>query len=718
MRRTILTSLLTAFTLFASTAFAATYYVATTGADSNPGTSSQPWRTIQKAADTLFPGDIVVVLSGVYHERVQITTSGRSGQEITYKVNGTDEVWCDGFTLSANYVTLDGFKIDSDANDSKLGVGIYVSGDFDTVRNCYVTECPWGGIRLTGSSSNCILEYNQCYHNGLYGITMCGTDNTAQYNKVWESVQYHEDGGPPEGWGADADGFRIHGSGHTIRGNYIPYPALISDPASSNPHIDAFQTFEGGGDETAARNCTFEYNYVINEPNSGGGRHMFMWEGTSGPTYIRYNVFVGNDGVNANSTTSNMVITNNTWISQCDETDNDPIPIEARGSNITAKNNLTICFKENHRYITNSTGRAVDYNWLYNTDGSVRVGTPSLQANEIKDTDPELSNLSGGQYWPSPGSGLIDSGDDLGTQRGLLPASSWTSWPIKIVTADQDSNGSGWEIGAYVYEEGGDSVDTEAPTVPENLAASKITQDSVLLSWSASTDDHSVSGYHVFRDGQFYDTTEASSYSDLGLDPSTQYLYQVSAFDAAGNESAKSASLGVLTEALTYFSPGDYVEAEAGTLTSTVQVNSDRDASGGKYVFASTEESGTVSFTFEITEAGIYSMKAKVLAADTGRNSFYVGVDSESASDSNAYIYDTQISQVFVWDDVSLRGATGDHLTSEFDPKTWDLTEGLHTFTFYAREADTRLDQITLSVFGEDDGAPSPPTGLTLVSGL
>src|SRR2546430_6204833 len=38
----------------------ATYYVAPTGSDSNPGTSAAPWRTIQKAANTLNGGDTVI----------------------------------------------------------------------------------------------------------------------------------------------------------------------------------------------------------------------------------------------------------------------------------------------------------------------------------------------------------------------------------------------------------------------------------------------------------------------------------------------------------------------------------------------------------------------------------------------------------------------------------------------------------------------------------
>lgn len=39
----------------------ATYYLATNGNDSNPGTENLPWRTIQKAANILQASDIVYV---------------------------------------------------------------------------------------------------------------------------------------------------------------------------------------------------------------------------------------------------------------------------------------------------------------------------------------------------------------------------------------------------------------------------------------------------------------------------------------------------------------------------------------------------------------------------------------------------------------------------------------------------------------------------------
>jgi len=42
------------------------YHVSPTGSDSNPGSEARPFRTIQKAADGVKPGDTVLVGDGVY----------------------------------------------------------------------------------------------------------------------------------------------------------------------------------------------------------------------------------------------------------------------------------------------------------------------------------------------------------------------------------------------------------------------------------------------------------------------------------------------------------------------------------------------------------------------------------------------------------------------------------------------------------------------------
>ena len=62
------------------------YYGATTGSNANPGTKSQPWSTIQKAADTMAPWDTCIVRAGSYYERVQITQSGSSAGPIRQRL--------------------------------------------------------------------------------------------------------------------------------------------------------------------------------------------------------------------------------------------------------------------------------------------------------------------------------------------------------------------------------------------------------------------------------------------------------------------------------------------------------------------------------------------------------------------------------------------------------------------------------------------------------
>src|SRR6187549_386423 len=62
---------------------AATYYVATTGNNSNPGTSSQPWRTIAYAVPKMVAGDTTYVKGGTYSEGlIQFLKSGTQSAPI------------------------------------------------------------------------------------------------------------------------------------------------------------------------------------------------------------------------------------------------------------------------------------------------------------------------------------------------------------------------------------------------------------------------------------------------------------------------------------------------------------------------------------------------------------------------------------------------------------------------------------------------------------
>jgi hypothetical protein len=61
-----------------------------------------------------------------------------------------------------------------------------------------------------------------------------------------------------------------------------------------------------------------------------------------------------------------------------------------------------------------------------------------------------LTNATSGNFTLLTGSAAIDAGANLGTtyEQALSPLSSW---PASVVLANQNSFGSGWEIGAFVY---------------------------------------------------------------------------------------------------------------------------------------------------------------------------------------------------------------------------------------------------------------------------
>jgi chitodextrinase len=83
-------------------------------------------------------------------------------------------------------------------------------------------------------------------------------------------------------------------------------------------------------------------------------------------------------------------------------------------------------------------------------------------------------------------------------------------------------------------------VDATAPSVPSSLAIGAVTATQLQLTWSASTDDTGVTGYKVYRNGAYLKTVTGSPGTDSGLQPATQYCYQVSALDDSNNESGKS----------------------------------------------------------------------------------------------------------------------------------------------------------------------------------
>ncbi|HRX69439.1 MAG TPA: GEVED domain-containing protein, partial [Tenuifilaceae bacterium] len=93
--------------------------------------------------------------------------------------------------------------------------------------------------------------------------------------------------------------------------------------------------------------------------------------------------------------------------------------------------------------------------------------------------------------------------------------------------------------------------DTQAPTAPTNLAASSVTQTTLTLSWTASTDNVGVTGYDVYRNGSLLASTSGTSYNVSGLSAATTYSFYVKAKDVAGNVSTASNTVNATTLANT-----------------------------------------------------------------------------------------------------------------------------------------------------------------------
>lgn len=95
-----------------------TYYVSPLGADTNPGTVTQPFATIQRAANVVAPGDTVIVEDGNYRGTGTGTPCASSGNRPVVCVSrgGSSTGWV---TFRSN--TRLGAKIDGASNASTYG---------------------------------------------------------------------------------------------------------------------------------------------------------------------------------------------------------------------------------------------------------------------------------------------------------------------------------------------------------------------------------------------------------------------------------------------------------------------------------------------------------------------------------------------------------------------------------------------------------------------
>jgi hypothetical protein len=105
----------------AGAAHATTYWVSTTGSDSNPGTEAAPWKTLQHTVGLLSPGDTVRVKAGSYAGFVygwDGEPGGTAQAPITYLadpgvvITSRNSKTADGINIEgADYIRDQGFTV-------------------------------------------------------------------------------------------------------------------------------------------------------------------------------------------------------------------------------------------------------------------------------------------------------------------------------------------------------------------------------------------------------------------------------------------------------------------------------------------------------------------------------------------------------------------------------------------------------------------------------
>ena len=90
-------------------------------------------------------------------------------------------------------------------------------------------------------------------------------------------------------------------------------------------------------------------------------------------------------------------------------------------------------------------------------------------------------------------------------------------------------------------------VDTLPPSAPQGLIATSVSSSRVDLEWQAASDEIGVTGYDVWRDDVFLESTSGTTLSDGSVGPETTYTYVVRARDDGGNVSEPSDAAVVTT---------------------------------------------------------------------------------------------------------------------------------------------------------------------------
>lgn len=491
----------------------ADYYVdPLKGAMSNKGDAEQPWSTLEAvfiAKKTFVAGDRIVLRRG-HHGGPSITGHNAGIVTILPEANHTPIMSSIEFSGAKNWLLQDIF-VNAELGQKKAGAAMLELDKSSNimVNNCglYSTGNPWGwgadedgwlkgqrgGLNIGGGSTKNTIHACHFMNTGN-GMGSVGAANTIEYCVL---ENFTRDGVIPIG-------------GQCVWQYNMIMNAIVADyDHAKRVHRDSWQAWERHPGVIIRGNITIAATDLKQPLVFPGSPGFAGWNGPFEKWVFENNVFFTDSlaGINI-CNASDCIIINNTVLPM---TSGDPaIRIYPKGG----KNSGNIVFNN----------ISAKYVFTPNPDGS----SLGEMGNNLLFKPAMFLAFGKGKRdvhlaAPLPGNPLHSSNSDgdgksRPKNKGDLP-----------------------DLGAYEYGFY-TGADMSPPSTPSKLRVIMIPDLGADLQWTASTDNRSVAGYDIYRNGvRIGRTRNGPRYCDVYKDK-TKVIYSVMAFDDSGNKSGMSAA--------------------------------------------------------------------------------------------------------------------------------------------------------------------------------
>ena len=450
------------------------YFVAKNGNDNNPGTETQPWKTLTKAGNTATAGDTIYIKQGTYNEQFSIQHSGTENNPITFTTYQNDEVIIDGTSIplswdgliriiDKSYITIKGLTIQ---NSQYFGIYSKYSSNNIKIENNQITNCQSSAIIIYPSSTG------NPHHIYIYNNTIDTTCmNMNQESISLSNVNYFEI--------TNNKVFNSYKEGIDVKSgcrNGIIQENEVSnhDPIRPCIYIDAYEkdsyniiverniAYNNGQGICLAteKGGTLEnikvYNNIIYTKSNGLGIHRFTTSGS----HQKKDIYIINNIFHMLEDATCIMLTDN----------------EEHFTNLVVRNNI-LSGTNYHIMTTNFndyTNIHIDHNLF--TATSNEYGTNYIKA------DPKFKNPSNADFQLQPDSPAIDQGSPQNA-----PTTDYNG-----ITRPQ---GEQIDIGAYEYinnkifllnEKPSDNA-INVPNTIKNISIEVSSLNNDLLYWTIET---------------------------------------------------------------------------------------------------------------------------------------------------------------------------------------------------------------------------------------